>query len=112
MGDFGQFTDNGQIIFPPTDNVVPSNPNPPARGFSGHEVLPMVAVFWEDADFSRGIGTTWYQVRATGDLHPEIPVPPSPLTHRPRLVKIRNTSPSALPETPLSVTWRQKLRNT
>uniref|UniRef100_A0A8B9ZFT0 Mucin-4 n=1 Tax=Anas platyrhynchos TaxID=8839 RepID=A0A8B9ZFT0_ANAPL len=55
------FTDNGQIIFPPTDNVVPSNPNPPAQGFSGHEALPMVAVFWEDADFSRGIGTTWYQ---------------------------------------------------
>ncbi|XP_032049167.1 mucin-4 [Aythya fuligula] len=55
------FTDNGQIIFPPTDNVVPSNPNPPTRGFSGHEALPMVAVFWEDADFSWGIGTTWYQ---------------------------------------------------
>uniref|UniRef100_A0A8B9ED40 Mucin-4 n=1 Tax=Anser cygnoides TaxID=8845 RepID=A0A8B9ED40_ANSCY len=55
------FTDNGQIIFPPTDNVVPSNPNPPARGFSGREALPTVAVFWEDADFSRGVGTTWYQ---------------------------------------------------
>ncbi|XP_050568556.1 mucin-4 [Cygnus atratus] len=55
------FTDNGQIIFPPTDNVVPSNPNPPARGFSGREALPTVAVFWEDADFSHGVGTTWYQ---------------------------------------------------
>ncbi|NXI71209.1 MUC4 protein, partial [Anseranas semipalmata] len=55
------FTDNGQIIFPPTENYVPSNPNPPPWGFSGREALPMVAAFWDDADFSRGIGTTWYQ---------------------------------------------------
>ncbi|NXK54783.1 MUC4 protein, partial [Chauna torquata] len=55
------FTDNGQIIFPPTDNYVPSNPNPPPWGFSGREALPMVAAFWDDADFSRGVGTTWYQ---------------------------------------------------
>ncbi|XP_059678847.1 mucin-4 [Gavia stellata] len=55
------FTDNGQIIFPPTDNYVPSNPNPPPRGFSGQEGLPMVAAFWDDADFSQGVGTTWYQ---------------------------------------------------
>lgn len=25
----------------------------------------MVAAFWDDADFSKGVGTTWYQVRAT-----------------------------------------------
>uniref|UniRef100_A0A8C2TP72 MUC4 protein n=1 Tax=Coturnix japonica TaxID=93934 RepID=A0A8C2TP72_COTJA len=55
------FTDNGQIIFPPTDSHVPSNPHPPSQGFSGHEALPMVAAFWDDADFSRGVGTTWYQ---------------------------------------------------
>ncbi|POI24989.1 hypothetical protein CIB84_011262 [Bambusicola thoracicus] len=30
-------------------------------GFIGHEALPMVAAFWDDADFSRGVGTTWYQ---------------------------------------------------
>ncbi|XP_061862007.1 mucin-4-like [Colius striatus] len=59
------FTDNGQIIFPPTDNYVPSNPNPPARGFSGREALPMVAAFWDDADFSQGVGTTWYQEYST-----------------------------------------------
>ncbi|XP_071422801.1 mucin-4 isoform X2 [Pithys albifrons albifrons] len=59
------FTDNGQIIFPPTDNYVPSNPNPPPRGFSGRESLPMVAAFWDDADFSQGIGTTWYQEYST-----------------------------------------------
>ncbi|XP_064372837.1 mucin-4 isoform X2 [Dromaius novaehollandiae] len=61
LHDFLYFTDNGQIIFPPTDNYVPSNPNPPPQGFSGHESLPMVAAFWDDADFSQGIGTTWYQ---------------------------------------------------
>ncbi|XP_042676278.1 mucin-4 [Centrocercus urophasianus] len=55
------FTDNGQIIFPPTDNHVPSSPHPPSQGFSGHEALPVVAAFWGDADFSRGVGTTWYQ---------------------------------------------------
>ncbi|XP_068880641.1 mucin-4 isoform X3 [Aphelocoma coerulescens] len=59
------FTDNGQIIFPPTDNYVPSNPNPPPQGFTGWESLPMVAVFWDDADFSKGVGTTWYQEYST-----------------------------------------------
>ncbi|XP_019328413.1 PREDICTED: mucin-4 [Aptenodytes forsteri] len=59
------FTDNGQIIFPPTDNYIPSNPNPPPRGFSGQEGLPMVAAFWDDADFSQGVGTTWYQEYST-----------------------------------------------
>uniref|UniRef100_A0A8V0YK80 Mucin-4 n=1 Tax=Gallus gallus TaxID=9031 RepID=A0A8V0YK80_CHICK len=55
------FTDNGQIIFPPTDSHMPSSPHPPSQGFSSHEALPMVAAFWDDADFSRGVGTTWYQ---------------------------------------------------
>ncbi|NXS06173.1 MUC4 protein, partial [Oxylabes madagascariensis] len=59
------FTDNGQIIFPPTDSYVPSNPNPPPRGFTGQESLPMVAAFWDDADFSKGVGTTWYQEYST-----------------------------------------------
>ncbi|XP_077039791.1 LOW QUALITY PROTEIN: mucin-4 [Agelaius phoeniceus] len=59
------FTDNGQIIFPPTDNYVPTNPNPPPRGFTGRESLPMVAAFWDDADFSKGVGTTWYQEYST-----------------------------------------------
>ncbi|XP_066049485.1 mucin-4 [Chamaea fasciata] len=59
------FTDNGQIIFPPTDNYVPSNPKPPPRGFTGRETLPMVAAFWDDADFSKGVGTTWYQEYST-----------------------------------------------
>ncbi|OWK62249.1 Mucin-4 [Lonchura striata] len=57
--------DNGQIIFPPTDNHVPSNPNPPPKGFTGQESLPMVAAFWDDADFSKGVGTTWYQEYST-----------------------------------------------
>ncbi|XP_066182017.1 mucin-4 [Sylvia atricapilla] len=59
------FTDNGQIIFPPTDDYVPSNPNPPPRGFTGREDFPMVAAFWDDADFSKGVGTTWYKEYST-----------------------------------------------
>ncbi|XP_064021849.1 mucin-4 [Pogoniulus pusillus] len=65
LRDVLYFTDNGQIIFPPTENYVPSNPNPPPQGFSGQEALPMVAAFWDDADFSQGVGTTWYQEYST-----------------------------------------------
>lgn len=59
---FVQFTDNGQIIFPASDNSIFTYPNPPPRGFSGREEVPMIAVFWDNADFSRGVGTTFYQV--------------------------------------------------
>ncbi|OPJ85598.1 hypothetical protein AV530_001790 [Patagioenas fasciata monilis] len=55
------FTDNGQIIFPASDNSIFTYPNPPPRGFSGREEVPMIAVFWDNADFSRGVGTTFYQ---------------------------------------------------
>uniref|UniRef100_A0A8C3KPT3 MUC4 protein n=1 Tax=Calidris pygmaea TaxID=425635 RepID=A0A8C3KPT3_9CHAR len=65
LRDVLYFTDNGQIIFPPTENYVASNPNPPPMGFSGQKGLPMVAAFWDDADFSQGVGTTWYQEYST-----------------------------------------------
>ncbi|XP_031410918.1 mucin-4-like [Meleagris gallopavo] len=55
------FTDNGQIIFPASDRSILTLPNPPARGFTGREGVPMIAVFWDNADFSRGTGTTFYQ---------------------------------------------------
>ncbi|XP_040423245.1 mucin-4-like [Cygnus olor] len=55
------FTDNGQIIFPASDSSIPTSPNPPPGGFNGHEEVPMIAVFWDNADFSRGTGTTFYQ---------------------------------------------------
>ncbi|XP_030911282.1 mucin-4-like [Geospiza fortis] len=55
------FTDNGQIIFPASDDNILTYPNPPASGFNGHEEVPMIAVFWDNADFSRGVGTTFYQ---------------------------------------------------
>ncbi|XP_010210369.1 PREDICTED: mucin-4-like [Tinamus guttatus] len=55
------FTDNGQIIFPASDkNLFPFS-SPPPGGFNGREKVPMIAVFWDDADFSRGVGTTFYQ---------------------------------------------------
>nr|XP_041573949.1 collagen alpha-1(I) chain [Taeniopygia guttata] len=59
------FTDNGQIIFPASDNNILTYPNPPPRGFNGHEEVPMIAVFWDNADFSRGVGTTFYQEFST-----------------------------------------------
>ncbi|XP_030349574.1 mucin-4-like isoform X5 [Strigops habroptila] len=55
------FTDNGQIIFPASDNSIFTYPNPPPSGFNGHEEVPIIAVFWDNADFSRGVGTTYYQ---------------------------------------------------
>ncbi|XP_037263182.1 mucin-4-like [Falco rusticolus] len=55
------FTDNGQIIFPASDDSIFTYPNPPPGGFNGHEEVPMIAVFWDNADFSRGVGTTYYQ---------------------------------------------------
>ncbi|XP_023788778.1 mucin-4-like isoform X3 [Cyanistes caeruleus] len=59
------FTDNGQIIFPASDNNVFTYSNPPPSGFNGHEEVPMIAVFWDNADFSRGVGTTFYQEFST-----------------------------------------------
>ncbi|XP_053842501.1 mucin-4-like [Vidua macroura] len=59
------FTDNGQIIFPASDNNILTYPNPPPSGFNGHEEVPMIAVFWDNADFSRGVGTTFYQEFST-----------------------------------------------
>ncbi|XP_050834025.1 mucin-4-like [Serinus canaria] len=59
------FTDNGQIIFPASDNNILTYPNPPPSGFDGHEEVPMIAVFWDNADFSRGVGTTFYQEFST-----------------------------------------------
>ncbi|XP_065604456.1 mucin-4-like [Cyrtonyx montezumae] len=55
------FTDNGQIIFPASSSSILTLPNPPAHGFTGREDVPMIAVFWDNADFSRGTGTTFYQ---------------------------------------------------
>ncbi|XP_030431178.1 mucin-4 [Gopherus evgoodei] len=55
------FTDNGQIIFPASDSDVFPSPNPPPRGFTGREKVPVVAVFWANADFSKGVGSTFYQ---------------------------------------------------
>ncbi|XP_027503410.1 mucin-4-like isoform X2 [Corapipo altera] len=59
------FTDNGQIIFPASDKGIFTYPNPPPGGFNGHEEVPMIAVFWDNADFSRGVGTTFYQEFST-----------------------------------------------
>ncbi|KAG6931934.1 mucin 4, cell surface associated [Chelydra serpentina] len=66
------FTDNGQIIFPASDNDTFPSPNPPPGGFTGRENVPTVAVFWANADFSKGEGTTFYQEFVTLDAaeHP------------------------------------------
>ncbi|XP_078524125.1 uncharacterized protein LOC144792796 [Lissotriton helveticus] len=59
------FTDNGQIIFPPSDNDVFSYVNPPPGGFTESNSVPMVAVFWDNADFSKNVGSTFYQEYTT-----------------------------------------------
>ncbi|KAG8136348.1 hypothetical protein E2320_009312, partial [Naja naja] len=61
------FTDNGQIVFPASDQDIASYPNPPSGGFNGREKVPMVAVFWDNADFSKGSGTIFYQEYPCGN---------------------------------------------
>ncbi|XP_009866748.1 PREDICTED: mucin-4 [Apaloderma vittatum] len=95
------FTDNGQIIFPPTDNYIPSNPNPPPQGFSGQESLPMVAAFWDDADFSQGVGITWYQEYST--LNPT----QDPLVHDVEAKIEKYLKTSYVAKWTLKVTWEK-----
>nr|XP_006112415.1 mucin-4 [Pelodiscus sinensis] len=68
------FTDNGQIVFPASDSDLFPSPNPLPGGFSGREKTPMVAVFWDNADFSQGDGATFYQEFVTLDSaeHPVV----------------------------------------
>ncbi|XP_027956884.1 mucin-4 [Eumetopias jubatus] len=61
LRDYLYFTDNGQIIFPESEYQIFSYPNPPARGFTGWDSVALVAPFWDDADFSSGQGTIFYQ---------------------------------------------------
>ncbi|XP_068137345.1 mucin-4 [Hyperolius riggenbachi] len=60
--NFIYYTDNGQIVFPSSRNNIFSYTNPPDNGFSGSCSLSSIAVFWNDADFSKNVGTTYYQV--------------------------------------------------
>ncbi|XP_043926717.1 mucin-4-like [Protopterus annectens] len=55
------FTDNGQIIFPSSDNDVFNYTNPPVQGFSKGFKTPMIAAFWDDADLSTGPGKIYYK---------------------------------------------------
>ncbi|XP_012495171.1 PREDICTED: mucin-4 [Propithecus coquereli] len=59
------FTDNGQIIFPDSDYQIFSYPHPLQRRFTGWDPVALVAPFWDDADFSSGWGTTYYQEYVT-----------------------------------------------
>ncbi|OCT80638.1 hypothetical protein XELAEV_18027451mg [Xenopus laevis] len=62
LHDYIYYTDNGQIIFPTSQNDVFVYTNPPTGGFTSNYPVSMIAVFWDDADFSKNIGTTYYQV--------------------------------------------------
>ncbi|XP_023560526.1 mucin-4 [Octodon degus] len=61
LWDSFYFTDNGQIIFPESDNQMFSYPNPPTGGFTSWATVATVAPFWADADFSGSSGTIFYQ---------------------------------------------------
>ncbi|XP_072266268.1 uncharacterized protein [Pyxicephalus adspersus] len=54
------YTDNGHIIFPLSRNDIFSYTNPPVNGFGTDCTLASIAVFWNDADFSKNVGTTYY----------------------------------------------------
>uniref|UniRef100_H2ZYL8 Mucin-4 n=1 Tax=Latimeria chalumnae TaxID=7897 RepID=H2ZYL8_LATCH len=55
------FTDNGQILFPDSDNDVFNYTNPPESGFTENFPVAMIAVSWDDSDLSAGVGTIFYQ---------------------------------------------------
>ncbi|XP_060028196.1 mucin-4 isoform X2 [Erinaceus europaeus] len=65
LRDVLYFTDNGHMVFPESESQRPSFPNPPRRGFTAWDRVAVVAPFWEDADFSSGRGTVFYQVYET-----------------------------------------------
>ncbi|XP_056421477.1 mucin-4 [Hyla sarda] len=62
LRNFVYYTDNGQIVFPRSRNEIFSYTNPPTNGFSGNEMVASLAVYWSDADLSKGVGTTYYKV--------------------------------------------------
>ncbi|XP_069036121.1 uncharacterized protein [Lepisosteus oculatus] len=56
------FSDNGLIQFQSVDtNEKYLFPSPYQDGFSGNETIPMLAVFWNDADLTLGEGKLFYQ---------------------------------------------------
>ncbi|KAG9493913.1 hypothetical protein GDO78_001662 [Eleutherodactylus coqui] len=61
LRSFLYYTDNGQIIFPLSKSSIFSYPNPPANGFTADYNVATIAVFWDDADFSKNVGTTYYK---------------------------------------------------
>nr|XP_032818226.1 uncharacterized protein LOC116946998 [Petromyzon marinus] len=56
------FTDNGLIIFKNVeDSTQFAYPNPFINGFTESSSIPMIAVFWDDADFSSETGNMYFQ---------------------------------------------------
>ncbi|XP_069582811.1 mucin-4-like [Ranitomeya imitator] len=58
---FLYYTDNGQIIFPVSRSNIFSYTNPPINGFTADYKVATIAVFWDDADFSKNMGNTYYK---------------------------------------------------
>ncbi|CAM9746066.1 unnamed protein product, partial [Lampetra fluviatilis] len=56
------FSDNGLIVFKEGENPTRfAFPNPIKNGFTSSFPVPMVAVFWDDSDFSSDNGTMYFQ---------------------------------------------------
>ncbi|XP_071998608.1 uncharacterized protein [Engystomops pustulosus] len=60
LRNFIYYTDNGQIVFPKSKNSKISYPNPPVNGYSKEYDVASIAVFWSDADLSKGGGATYF----------------------------------------------------
>ncbi|KAK1791504.1 hypothetical protein P4O66_013508 [Electrophorus voltai] len=57
-----QFSDNGLVLFQTvSENEKLLFPAPFPGGFRGNESLPLLAVFWDDADLTLGEGKLFYQ---------------------------------------------------
>ena len=58
-----QFSDNGLVQFQSvTENEQYLLPSPLASGFPDNMNVPLLAVFWDDADLTSGYGQLLYQV--------------------------------------------------
>ncbi|XP_072906741.1 mucin-4 isoform X2 [Hemitrygon akajei] len=100
------FSDNGLIQFQTfQSNEKYLYPNPFKNGFEGNETVPMLAVFWDDADLTLGEGKLLYQVydESKTDLYSQIIF--NRTTEEVNKYFAKNISTNFVPRWILKVTW-------